>query len=115
MFFFGKSAELTQYSEFVVFHCSSSISFAVLNDKPIVSLVNNSIREVMPNYFDFIINFSKTLGSKLINMDTVDIESIELPEPDKLKYSEYRYNYLTSPKSEGLISSEIFIETIMKL
>ena len=113
--FFNKSAELTRNSEFVVAHCSTSISFAVLNKKPILTLTSNAIKEVMPSYFNFITNFSKILDTHLINMDESVSTEIILPEPNLIKYSKYAYTYLTSVKSQDLVSSEVFTESILSL
>lgn len=112
---FNKSAELTKDAEFVLVHCSTSVSFAVLNKKPIITLTSNAIKEVMPNYFNFINHFSKILGSELINIDEIVFDKIHLPTPNTSKYTEYRYRYLTSLESEDFISSEIFTETILNL
>lgn len=113
--FFNKSAELSRYSEFVVAHCSSSISFAVLNKKPILTLTSNSIKEVMPIYYDFINHFSKILDTHLINIDDNVSSEIVLREPNTIKYSEYVYKYLTSLKSQDMISSEVFTQSILSL
>ncbi|KIC63419.1 hypothetical protein [Chryseobacterium taiwanense] len=113
--FFNKSAELSRYSEFVIAHCSSSISFAVLNKKPILTLTSNSIKEVMPNYYNFINHFSKILDTHLINIDDNVSSEIVLREPNTIKYSEYAYKYLTSLKSQDMISSEVFTQSILSL
>lgn len=113
--FFNKSAELSRYSEFVLTHCSSSISFAVLNKKPILTLTSNSIKEVMPNYYNFINHFSKILDTHLVNIDDVVSSQIVLREHNSFKYSEYVYKYLTSLKSQDMISSEVFTQSILSL
>lgn len=113
--FFNKSAELTRNSEFVIVHCSTSVSFAVLNKKPILTLTSNAIKEVMPNYFNFITHFSEILDSSLINIDDSKPTEIILREPNPVKYSKYAYNYLTSVKSQDLVSSEVFTESILSL
>lgn len=113
--FFNKSAELSRYSEFVMVHCSSSINFAVLNEKPILTLTSNSIKEVMPIYYHFINHFSKILDTHLINIDVNVSSELVLREPNTIKYSEYVYKYLTSLKSQDTISSEVFTQSILSL
>lgn len=112
---FGKTAELIRDSEFVLFHCSTSISFAVLNSKPILSLNTNIIKKDMPNYFNYIEYFSRVLETNLINIDNINSSKVILPVPNSKKYSAYVYDYLTSFKSEGFASSKIFIDTIRGL
>jgi hypothetical protein len=113
--FYGKTAELTLHADFVIAHCTTSMSFAVLNNKPILSLVSDSIKEVMPQYYQFIQNFSFTLNSKLVNVDKIEEGDLKLKEIDELKYEDYKYKFLTSKESENRLSSEIFIETIQRL
>jgi len=112
---FNKSPELTKHAEFVLIHCSTSVSFAVLNKKPIITLTSNAIKKVMPNYFNFITHFSKILDTELINIDEIVSAKIHLPTLNTSKYTEYTYKYLTSLNSQDRISSEIFTETILKL
>ncbi|GGF08120.1 hypothetical protein [Flavobacterium limi] len=113
--FFNKTAELTRNSEFVIAHCSTSISFAVLNMKPILTLTSDSIKDIMPNYYNLIAHFSKILNSHMVNIDEIESAEIVLDKPNCIRYSEYTYRYLTSVKSQNLVSSEIFTETILSL
>lgn len=113
--FFNKTGILVRYSEFILAHCSTSISFGVLNSKPMLFLITDGIKNIMPYYFDFITGFPKTLGSNLINIDRDLNNNCTISKPCDSKYSAYKYNYLTSEKSEIRISSEIFVETILKL
>ena len=107
---FSKTPELVKDSEFVIAHCSSSIGFSVLNNKPIVSLIMNEMKVKMPNYYDSIKSFSQALDTKLINLDA--FKEITIPEINEQKYSEYINNFLSSKKSINSYSSEIFLESI---
>jgi hypothetical protein len=109
---FNKSAELTKDAEFILFHCSSSVSFAILNNKTILSLNSNSIKNQMPNYYNTINCFSKKIDSKIINIDEKIDEMIDLLKPNNYKYKEYIYSYLTSKESENFSTSQLFINTI---
>lgn len=113
--FFNKSAELTMYAEFVILHCTSSISFAVLNNKPIISLTSDELKSVMPKYDTIIKNFSIELGTTFINMDDLKNHQDYLKEANSLKYNNYKYKYLTSNNSEDFLSSEIFVNTLVNL
>ncbi len=113
--FFNKTAELTKFAEFTIAHCSTSLSFAVLNCKPIIFLYSNPLKSIMPNYYNLISMFSKTLGCTLINIDNFSLNEIKTNTIDQLKYTDYKYKYLTSKESEGLTTSEIFFDAISKL
>jgi hypothetical protein len=111
--FFGRTAQLTKDSMGVLFHCSTSVSFAVLNNKPIFSLISNDIKNIMPDYFSLILNFSNYLDTSVINIDESQNFDFEMPQINLNKYHKYKYSFLTSVKSENLNSSDIFIQTVL--
>ena len=101
-------------ADFVLSHNSSSLSFAVLNLKPIILLYNDSIKKIMPNTYSSITNYSKVLGVNCVNFEDCDFD-VNIDKPDKLKYLDFKYKYLTSVGSESRLSSEIFVETILSI
>jgi hypothetical protein len=110
---FNNTAELTKHAEFVLFHCSTSVGLALLNNKSIISANLNCIKKRMPNYYSQINNFSKILGTNLINIDNFLIENLKLQQPNQKMYEDYVYRYLTTKNSEKFNSSEIFTNTIL--
>ena len=64
---------------------------------------------------NFINHFSKILDTHLIYIDDNVTSEIVLREPNTIKYSEYVYKYLTSLKSQDMISSEVFTQSILSL
>lgn len=113
--FFDKTAELTRFSKFVLAHCSTAISFAVLNQKPIFFIYNDLLKLKMPSYHHLISHFAKTLASDLINTDKFSIDAVNVNPIDQSKYLDYKYKYLTSRSCENKTSSEIFIHEISAL
>lgn len=113
--FFNSSAELTKHSEFVIMHCSTSVSFAVLNNKPIISLTSDHLKSVMPNYDCIIKKFSDSLDTYLVNIDNVKNEENFVNDINNVKYNDYKYKYLTSKDSENSLSKEIFLNVLSKL
>lgn len=111
----GRTGELTKHASFVLAHISTSQSYAILNNKPIITLNCNSIKDRMPHYSHFITHFSEQLNSQLINTDLYSDDDVSLKEVDPNLYGSYRYNYLTSTESEQKKSSVIFLETLSKL
>lgn len=112
--YFNKAAELTRYADFVIGHNSSSLSFGVLNFKPIILIYNDSIKKIMPSIYNSIFSFSETLGVNCIDFEE-GVTNVIINTPDELKYLDFKYKYLTSKKSEFRLSSEIFIETILSI
>lgn len=113
--FFNKTAELSKYAEFALLHCSTSVSFPILNKIPVLFLYDNSIKTIMPNYFRFISFFSEIVGSQLVNTNDFSIKDIDLYTFDSNKYEDYKYKYLTSKESEGKKSVNIFFDYISNL
>lgn len=113
--FFNSSAELTKHSEFVIMHCSTSVSFAVLNNKSIISLTSDHLKSVMPNYNDIIIRFSDSLDTCLINIDNINNRENFIKEINSVKYNLYKYKYLTSKESENSFTIDVFLNFLNKL
>jgi hypothetical protein len=112
---FNKTSTLSRDAEFILAHNSSSINFAVLNQKPVISILTNDIIKEMNMYSIYIKLVSISTGSNLINIDDNSIIDLEIPIVDDKKYNDFKYFILTSEKSENLISSEIYIETLKKI
>lgn len=93
----NNTASLVKSSEFVITEGSTSISYAVFYDKPIVLF---SMREL--SFFEHTCSFAKELNKNIINIDvltqcTRDDMNVELT--NKSKYDYYKYNYLTYDNS----------------
>lgn len=112
---FNETSTLSRDAEFIIAHNSSSINFAVLNHKPLISILTNDIINEMNMYSIYIKLVSISTGSNLINIDDNSIIDINIPIVDDKKYNDFKYFILTSKNSEHLISYEIFIETILNL
>ena len=110
--FFNKSMELTRHAEFVLFHCSSSVNFAVLNNKTILSLNARIFEQFMPIQHGTINAFSEELGTKIIYFDENFDKTSQLLKPNRNKYKEYVYRYLTSLDSAAFLTSEVYINAI---
>lgn len=107
---YGKTAELVRDAEFVISHHSTSISFAVLNRKPIVFIFTNAM---LAQYRDLIIgrinDLAEYLDRPVYNVDgVIDGCHVKIEAPDCERYDAYKYGYLTSRYSESTTSSEIF-------
>jgi len=113
--FFDKTAELTKYAEFTLAHASTSISFTVLEKKPIYFLFCDQIKSKMPTIFHLILSFSASLEGALVNMSDLYSEMTPLNPVNHAKYIDYKYKYLTSKDSERRISADIFCDFISKL
>jgi len=114
-YFLLKTPELIRDSKVVLLHTSTALSFAILFNKPIIFLTSN---EYQKSYDDFRINsYARSMNSLLFNIDEKNINS-KIPSNnkiyffDKVKYAEYRNNYLKFPKTPEKKSWEIFLDNI---
>ena len=109
----GNTAEIVKNSSLVFLHASTSLSYAVLFNKPAVFLTSNNL--IKSWFGDRITNFSKSVDGKIINMDE-DLENNiilkDLTKFNKIKYQQYKDNYLKFPNSPDIPLWEIFSKNI---
>lgn len=105
----NKTAELCKDCDFVLAHDSTSINFAVMFEKPIISLISDDIIKTSPVIADSIKAFSDYLRTPIINIDNPDLNNLKL-EVDIESYSKYKYDFLTSPESENRRTVDILID-----
>lgn len=111
---FGKTCQLVRNSLFAITHHSTSISFPMLYGKPIVFITSENQKKIMPLLYQLTIHLAQFTNSPIIFFDKYKGEDFSL-NVDKSIFKDYKYKYLTSKESENRLSSEIFIETILKL
>ena len=105
--FHWQNSKLILNSKIVFTHCSTSRSYAILYNKPLVYLTSDIIsktwfgKEIVENY--------KLTGSKLINLNKINFSMID---PYKEKYREYKDRFLKHPKSKNILFENIFSRII---
>ena len=106
----GKTPELVKDAEFVMAHYSTSISHAVLNQKPLVFIFTNEManlyRQTIMNYLYILSNY---LDATICNID--DLFKIEDDWPKAVNNSAYiKYNndFLSTTSSRNTTTCEIF-------
>lgn len=107
----GATPELVRDAEFVISHHSTSISYAVLNRKPLQFIYTDDMARI---YADTIVgwlhDFAEYLHAPVLNIDHVtDPDDVTVPEPDPERYNSYKYNYLTSRESEHRLNREVVL------
>jgi hypothetical protein len=108
------TAELVKDAEIVLSHTSTSLSYAVLNHKPLLFLYTNEMAAV---YADSIIRetqcYADYLDSSICNVDEVaDTSQLSIREVNRESYDRFKYNYLTSPASENSETRDIFLRSV---
>ena len=105
------TATLVRDSEFVVTHHSTSLSYAVLNYKPIIFIYTNEMFNVYKeNVIKDINAQSRYLKQLVFNISKlVDINDLKFGQVDKVKYDKYKYEFLTSIESENKLTKDIML------
>jgi hypothetical protein len=108
--FHGLTPEVVSDSDFVVSHHSTSVSYAVLNLKPIIFVYTSILEEIYKKLIvDRIIDFADFLDCNFYNIDKIDNEEhIIINEVNSDCYEDYKYRFLTSKKSENTTMKDLF-------
>lgn len=92
---------LIKYSEGVIMHLSNSVSFALLNDKPIIFIATEDLMKTARTGVQFRLLAEKTLGMKIWDIDhPVASNEYKLEKVDECVRKDYIYTFLTSEESE---------------
>lgn len=106
--FFNQSNELVKMCSFVLTHASTSISYPIIYEKPILLITSNYMNDVLPHFYNIAFAIKKACDATLINIDYA--ENFILPITiNSEKYSDFKYKYLTSVESEMKSSKNILI------
>lgn len=107
--FFNTTALLVRDSLFTCTHSSTAVSYAVIYKKPIIFLLTETMLKNKDIQHDYVVAIANELEAPLVNINSDVDFTIEYSAK---AYKNYLYNYLTSPDSENMPSSEILIRTI---
>ena len=112
-----KTAELVRDAEFIISHQSTSISYAVLNYKPILFVYTNDMRLAYETtVVAEIENLAKYLGAQPINIsEDLNLEIASTGLVFKHRYDEYVRNYLATEESQKQDPKEVFCDELIKL
>ncbi|KDN55316.1 hypothetical protein [Flavobacterium seoulense] len=112
---FNQTCEFVKDSKFAITNYSTSISFPILFKKPIFFITCEAEKKIMYDLYETTLYLSKVLNCTVSQFDLVNSTKSNELYVDKELYNDYLYKYLTSKESKNRMSSEIFIEIILKL
>ena len=95
----------------VISHHSTSLSFAVLNYKPVIFIYDDLIKTEFTNIYMYTKVFADYLHMPCLNIDFEILET--MPDVSKTKYNKYKYDFLVTENSECLTNKQI-IEGFIK-
>lgn len=110
-----KTDNLVAGASMVILHLCNTISYALLNDKPVAFIATNEylsidhIRRFFPRLA------TETFDQKIFNLDIEDWDKIKFKRANRDTRTSYIYNYLTSPSTEDVENSQILFNELSKL
>jgi hypothetical protein len=107
----GLTPELVKDADFVISHHSASISYAVLNRKPLIIIYTNEMKRLYDH--TVVMRLHRSIASyldvALYNIDELEqSDQVAIKEINQEYYDNYKYNFLTTRESEHATSQEIF-------
>ena len=109
---YNQTSELVKSCEMVLAHFTTALSYVVLNDKNLILLTSDAIKEVRPEIDEFIIRLADLLGIRCVNQDYATENDFTIDELNIDKYNDYKYRYLTNRHSENYSNFENIIKVI---
>ena len=111
------TAEIVKDAEFVITHHSTALSYAVLNIKPCIFIYTNEMEELYSNSrIKEIKSFADYLDAPVYNIDKLNSpDRIVIKQPNRLRYNDYKYSFVTSKETETAKSEDIFLQEINQI
>ena len=110
--YLNKTPELIQKSKYVICHYSTAVAFAVLFEKPIISLTSLELDNLWAGAQTR--SMSKILNTPLYILEEKQ-QNLKLENKfDKIKYNNYLNQYIKHPKSNNINSWSTLIKRIKK-
>jgi hypothetical protein len=117
---FFETAKLVRGASLVLAHMSTSVSFAVLFNKPVLFFFNNEIQRAFGKArVDIIKHIAYVLSSQAVNVDNLNdckLKQVKnLSRVNSEKYDDYKYQYLTSVETAESDTADIIINELRLL
>jgi hypothetical protein len=113
----GLTPELVRDAKVVLSHHSTSISYAILNRKPIVFIYTDEMLELYEmTIVDQIRGLAAYLNSPVQNIDRFPAGGeLVVPVVDEARFDAFKYDFLTTHASEHDSSRDIFLREITRV
>lgn len=113
--FYGTTRELIRACDVVISHGSTALNWAILDNKPIILVLTEEMREV--RFAGHAAGFSDCLGIEVLFMDQISelapkLTREQLNFVDRSRYSEYTGQFIKYPGSPEKPSWDIVIEAV---
>lgn len=110
----GVTAELVRDAEFVMSHHSTSVSYAVLNKKPIIFVYTDGMYSVYRRTIvDQMMGLATYLNAPILNIDRLAASALPEIFVDDARFDAFKYEFLTTHGSENMWSRDLFLREIL--
>jgi hypothetical protein len=106
----SKTSELVKNAELVFIHNSTSVSFAILFNRPICVLWASVLKNIFLK--ESLKLFADRIGGLVVDLDEFSIDNFKIPLINRKKYKQYKYDFLTSPDSQNDKTINIFLKAL---
>tara|TARA_B100000795_G_C22799961_1_gene441307 strand:+ start:66 stop:1256 length:1191 start_codon:yes stop_codon:yes gene_type:complete len=104
----GKTLELIYKSKFVISHDSTVLNFAIFLKKPILFIINDSLKNSVHDHLQEIKSFAQHLKKKVVNINKLDFKILKKELfVDNILYKKYIINNFKFAKSNISYSNKL--------
>lgn len=110
--FWSATRPLVRHCEFALATISTSLSYAVLDRKPLIFFTTDDIaaRYRSLKHDVFPPHFARVLGRPCINLDHPPQDDLRVDPVNEGLYDDFKYRYLVSRELEGRLSREAYLD-----
>ena len=108
----GKTIKQVESSRLIILHDSTAMNYAVLYNKPLLFITNNSLNKGIHSYYEVISSKANMLNKKCINIDLDNnINIANYTDIDKKAYRDYFKNFIKF-KGPKVFQSDVIIKKL---
>ena len=110
----GVTPELVQDAEFVISHHSTSLSYVVLNAKPVMFVYTDEMLALYePTVISYLRGLSAYLDASIHNVDKIARgEDAAIKPVNAERYGAFKYGFLSTHESENTTTQKIFLHEL---
>lgn len=114
---YNKTAEIVRFSELVLSHHSTAITYAILYYKKIIFIyTDDMLQKSRHTDVGYIVQLANYLDCLVVNINQHDdYKSIDVNQVNKRAYSKFKYNYLATHETKKISTNNIFLCEVKKL
>lgn len=109
------TCELVHESLFVVMHQSTSMSYAILDYKPIAVVTCAEYKRLPRKIRWFQDQIANYFNLPIVDLDLEDYKTIDFMHINLSRFENYKYSFLTSPETQYLTNGEILYSKLVNI